>query len=114
MTKLSDYRFPNIFIVGNAGGGNESPAEILSGRNFNNLISVLVDSFDYILMEGASLNDYSDTKELVQYTDKVYAVFSADSTIKQLDKESIAYFKSLGKKFGGAILNRIDTKDLKL
>jgi polysaccharide biosynthesis transport protein len=111
---INPTRFKNIFIVGNAGGGAESPAEILSGRDFNNLIAVLVESFDYILMEGAALNDYSDTKELVQYADKVYAVFSAESAIKQLDKESILYFKSLGKKFGGAVLNRIETKDLKL
>ncbi|HYF67533.1 MAG TPA: hypothetical protein VD884_05320 [Ohtaekwangia sp.] len=111
---INPTKFKNIFIVGNAGGGNESPAEILSGRDFSNLIAVLVDSFDYILLEGAALNDYSDTKELVQYADKVFAVFSADSSIKQLDKESISYFKSLGKKFGGGILNRIDTKDMKL
>lgn len=111
---INPTRFKNIFIVGNAGGGAESPAEILSGRDFNNLISVLVESFDYILLEGAALNDFSDTKELVQYADKVYAVFSAESAIKQLDKESILYFKSLGKKFGGAVLNRINTKDLKL
>jgi Mrp family chromosome partitioning ATPase len=111
---INPTRFKNIFIVGNAGGGAESPAEILSGRDFNNLIAVLVESFDYILLEGAALNDFSDTKELVQYADKVYAVFSAESAIKQLDKESILYFKSLGKKFGGAVLNRIDTKDLKL
>jgi succinoglycan biosynthesis transport protein ExoP len=111
---INPTKYKNIFIVGNAGGGVESPAEILSGRDFTNLIAVLVDSFDYILMEGAALNDFSDTKELVQYADKVFAVFSADSSIKQLDKESISYFRSLGKKFGGAILNRISTKDLKL
>jgi polysaccharide biosynthesis transport protein len=111
---INPTKYKNIFIVGNAGGGNQSPAEILSGRDFSNLIAVLVDSFDYILMEGAALNDFSDTKELVEYADKVYAVFSADSSIKQLDRESISYFKSLGKKFGGAVLNRINTKDLKL
>lgn len=111
---INPTKYKNIFIVGNAGGGTDSPAEILSGRDFSNLIAVLIESFDYILMEGASLNDYSDTKELVQYADKVIAVFSSESTIKQLDRESISYFKSLGKKFGGVILNRIDTKDLKL
>jgi len=111
---INPTKYKNIFIVGNAGGGSESPAEILSGRDFDNLIAVLVESFDYILLEGAALNDYSDTKELVRYADKVFAVFSAESSIKQLDRESITYFKSLGKKFGGSILNRIDTKDLKL
>ncbi|HLT73962.1 MAG TPA: Wzz/FepE/Etk N-terminal domain-containing protein [Ohtaekwangia sp.] len=111
---INPTKYKNIFIVGNAGGGSESPAEILSGRDFKNLIEVLKESFDYILMEGAALNDFSDTKELVTFSDRVYAVFSADTTIKQLDRESIGYFRSLGKRFGGAILNRVNTKDLKL
>jgi polysaccharide biosynthesis transport protein len=111
---INPTKYKNIYIIGNGGGDSESPAEILSGRNFNNLISVLAESFDYILLEGASLNDYSDTKELVRYADKVVAVFSAESTIKQLDKESIAYFKSLGNKFGGSVLNKVSTKDMQL
>jgi polysaccharide biosynthesis transport protein len=111
---INPTKYKNIYIVGNAGGGTESPAEILSGRDFSNLITALSDSFDYILMEGAALNDYSDTKELVKYADKVVAVFSAESSVKQLDRETIYYLKSLGKKFGGAVLNRVDTKDLKL
>lgn len=111
---INPTKYKNIYIVGNSGGGSESPAEILSGRDFTNLVSMLADSFDYVLMEGAALNDYSDTKELVKYVDKVVAVFSAESSIKQFDRESIKYFKSLGKKFGGCVLNRVDTKDLKL
>ncbi len=111
---INPTKYKNIYIVGNSGGGSESPAEILSGRDFSQLISMLADSFDYVLMEGAALNDYSDTKELVKYADKVVAVFSAESSIKQFDRESIQYFKSLGKKFGGCVLNRVDTKDMKL
>jgi succinoglycan biosynthesis transport protein ExoP len=111
---INPTKYKNIFIVGNAGGGSESPAEILSGRDFSNLINALSDSFDYILLEGAALNDFSDTKELVRYADKVVAVFSAESAIKQLDRETIYYLKSLGKKFGGSVLNRVATQDLKL
>jgi len=111
---INPTKYKNIYIVGNSGGGSESPAEILSGRDFINLVSLLADSFDYVLMEGAALNDYSDTKELVRYADKVVAVFSAETSIRQLDREAIQYFKSLGKKFGGCVLNRVETKDLKL
>jgi succinoglycan biosynthesis transport protein ExoP len=111
---INPTKYKNIYIVGNSGGGSESPAEILSGRDFTNLVSLLADSFDYVLMEGAAMNDYSDTKELVKYADKVVAIFSAETSIRQLDKESIQYFKSLGKKFGGCVLNRVATKDLKL
>jgi succinoglycan biosynthesis transport protein ExoP len=111
---INPTKYKNIFIVGNAGGGNESPAEILSGRDFSNLITALSDSFDYILLEGAALNDFSDTKELVKYADKVVAIFSAETAIRQLDRETIYYLKSLGKKFGGAVLNRVASSDLKL
>lgn len=111
---INPTKYKNIYIVGNSGGGSESPAEILSGRDFANLIGALADSFDYILLEGASLNDYSDTKELVRYADKVISVFSAESSIKHLDRESIYYLKSIGKKFGGAVLNMVETKNMKL
>lgn len=111
---INPTKYKNIYIVGNSGGGSESPAEILSGRDFTNLVSILADSFDYVLMEGAAMNDYSDTKELLRYADKVVAVFSADSSIHQLDREAVHYFKSLGKKFGGCVLNRVETKDLRL
>jgi polysaccharide biosynthesis transport protein len=111
---INPTKYKNIYIVGNSGGGHESPAEILSGRDFGNLVSTLAESFDYVLLEGASLNEYSDTKELVKYSDKVVAVFSSEAPVKHLDRDSIQYFKSLGKKFGGAVLNRVDTKDFKL
>ncbi len=111
---INPTKYKNIFIIGNAGSGVDSPAEILSGRDFGNLIDVLKESFDYILMEGAALNQFSDTKELVTYADSVFAVFSADASIKQLDRESINYFKSLGRKYAGSVLNRVSTRDLKL
>lgn len=111
---INPTKYKNIYIVGNSGGGHESPAEILSGKDFSNLIKMLSDSFDYVLLEGAALNEYSDTKELVKYSDKVISVFSADSSIHTLDRESIQYFKSLGKKYGGSVLNKVYTKDMKL
>jgi len=105
--------YKNVFIVTNAGDGGASPAEILSGRDFKKLIDGFKANFDYIILEGGALNDYADTKELVQYVDKVITIFSAQSTILQNDRESIQYLSSLGNKFGGCILNRIDPKDFK-
>jgi len=110
---ISATRFPNIFLVGN-NGGSESPDEILSGKNFGDLISMLRTEYDYIFLEGPSLNDYSDSKELVKYVEKVIPVFSADSSIGQLDKESIEYLRSLDGKLAGAILNKVELKNLEL
>ena len=58
------------------------------------------------------MNNYSDTKELVDFVDKVVTIFAAESDIKQIDKDSIHFLKSLGGKFMGAILNKVNLKDL--
>jgi len=58
------------------------------------------------------MNNYSDTKELTQYVDKVIAVFGAENDIKTIDKESIDYLSNLGSKFMGAILNKMDLRNL--
>jgi succinoglycan biosynthesis transport protein ExoP len=93
---------------------SKSAAEILIEKDFGALITEIAPFYDYIFLEGASLNDFSDTKELEAYVESVIPVFSANSTIKQIDNESIEYLKSLGPKLFGAILNRVDTKNLKL
>ncbi len=110
---VTPTRFRNIFIIGN-NGGFESPDEILSGKNFSQLIDILSTEYDYIFLEGAALNDYSDTKELEKYVQKVIPVFSADTSIGQLDRESINYLRSLGNKLAGAILNKVELKNLKI
>ena len=68
--------------------------------------------FDYIFLEGPPLNDFSDAKELSHYVEGVIAVFSATEIIKQIDKESIKFFRELGDKFIGAILNMVDLKNV--
>src|SRR5690606_25325203 len=89
--------------------GLESPSEIFAGKDFRKMIGTLKERYDYIFMEGASLNDYSDTKELIEFVDGVIVVFSAQSTLKLVDRESIKYLKTLNGKFQGAVLNNIRT-----
>ena len=69
--------------------------------------------YDYILMEGAALNLYSDSQELIEYVDKIVPVFSSESVIKPLDKESIDFLKRINGKLGGAVLNMVDSSQLK-
>ena len=101
----------NVDIIGNR-GTSHSPSEFFAGRDFQNFINDLKDNYDYIFMEGASLNKYSDTRELVKFADKVVAVFSAESEIKDVDKESIDHLLSTEDKFLGSILNKIDIKNM--
>ena len=93
-------------------GNDLSPSEIFHGRRFEELLTTLRPRYDYIFLEGPSLNQYSDTKELADYCDKVVGVFASDKSIKQLDKVSIKYLKSIGNKYFGSILNKVDHEDL--
>jgi polysaccharide biosynthesis transport protein len=101
----------NIDIIGSS-TGSESPSEIFAGRDFTSMIASLRRMYDYIFMEGASLNDFSDTRELIQYADGMVAVFSAKSTLTASDRESIRYMKTLNGKFLGAVLNQVNKKDV--
>lgn len=85
-----------------------SPEEVLQKNNLLQNLQKISGQYDYILMEGASLNYHADTKELLKYADGVIAVFSAKSTIGQTDKESIRFLKSNKEKLVGAVLNGVE------
>ncbi len=110
---ISATNHKGINIIGNA-EGDSSPSEIFAGRDFRKMMNELSLNYDYIFLEGSALNNYSDTKELVEYVDKVIPVFSASSVVKQQDRESISYLKSLNGKLMGAVLNGVEMKELKV
>ena len=102
----------NIDIIGSS-NGTDSPSEIFAGRDFKGMLNRFSGLYDYILMEGAALNLYSDSQELIEYVDKIVPVFSSESVIKPLDKESIDFLKRINGKLGGAVLNMVDSSQLK-
>jgi uncharacterized protein involved in exopolysaccharide biosynthesis/Mrp family chromosome partitioning ATPase len=110
---LKDIGVGTVFAIG-AESGDYTPSEILPRENLLHHLHALTPEFDYIFLEGPPLNDFSDSKELVQYVDGVIVVFSAHHIIKQIDKESIGFFKELNGKFSGSILNMVDMKNIKV
>jgi Mrp family chromosome partitioning ATPase len=110
---ITETGVENVDIIG-CKGGDYTPSEILPKNHLLNYIPDLLKSYDYIFMEGAPLNGFTDTKELVQYADGVVAIFSATSVVKQSDKESIKFFHNLNGKFVGAILNKVEESDINL
>ena len=103
----TDIGLGSVFIVGSQ-GGDYTPSEILPRENLLHHLQELTTEYDYIFLEGPPLNDFSDSKELAKYVDGVIGVFSASHIIKQIDKQSIAFFKELNGKFTGAVLNMVD------
>ncbi|MEP6737474.1 MAG: hypothetical protein ABJA70_18260 [Chryseolinea sp.] len=108
---ISKTRFIGVDIIGNV-GGRDSPSEIMAGRDFKEMISNLSKQYDYVLMEGPALNDYSDSKELIDFADRVIPVFRADTALTNMDRESLKYLKSINGKLMGTILNNVNMKNL--
>ena len=108
-----DIGVGSVFAIGSE-GGDYTPSEILPRENLLHHLNELTAEFDYIFLEGPPLNDFSDSKELAQYVEGVIAVFSAQHIIKQIDKQSIVFFKELNGKFCGSILNMVDLKNVTL
>ena len=108
---INRTKFPGVDIIGNI-GANDSPSEIMAGRDFKQMIRNLSTRYDCVMMEGPALNDYSDSKELIDYADKVIPVFSASASLNHHDRESIKYFKSINGKLMGTVLNKVQFKYL--
>ena len=102
----------SVYAIG-CEGGDYTPSEILPKQNLLKQLRTLSTMYDYIFLEGPPLNDFSDSKELAEYVDGVIAIFSAQRTIKQIDQESIRFFKSMNGKFCGSILNMVEMENIK-
>lgn len=104
-------RISNIDIIG-CNEGNHTPSEILPHNNVLENLEKLSGQYDYIFIEGAALNTHADSKELSSYVEGIIAVFSARSSLRQSDRDSIDYLKSTGEKFAGAVLNNVEAENL--
>lgn len=89
----------------------KSPYEIFIAKQFNDCLRTLQEKYDYILMESASLNKYSDGRELADFAHKIILVFDAGKGLNNEDKANLNYVKSLGLKFLTSVLNKIDPKN---
>jgi succinoglycan biosynthesis transport protein ExoP len=102
----------SVYAIG-CEGGDYTPSEILPRQNLLKQLRTLITMYDYIFLEGPPLNDFSDSKELVEYVDGVIAIFSAQRIIKHIDQESIRFFRSMNGKFCGSVLNMVEMENIK-
>jgi polysaccharide biosynthesis transport protein len=104
-----DINVPSVSIIGNKGGQN-SPSELLAGINFRKKVYDLGKNYDFVFLEAACLNKYSDARELVDTVEKVIPVFDATTSVSQIDEDNIAFLKTLGNRVLGCVLNKANVK----
>ncbi len=108
---ISNTPLKGIDVIG-CRGGDFSPSEVCSTANFKELLAEVSSRYDYIMMEGASLNMYADSKELAMFADKVIPIFAANAQLESSDKPSIEYIKRLNGKYMGALINKVELENL--
>lgn len=99
-----------VDVIGNK-TSHLSPSEVIPVDDFRTLLKWLRNRYDYIIMEGSSLNDYSDTRELAHFADLVIPVFSAESAITEEDRDALHFLRALNGQLGPAILNRVSSEE---
>jgi len=87
--------------------GDYTPSEALFNLDMDIFMGMLKLEFDFVLIEGAALNDFADSQEIATYAEAMYTVFSAASTISHADDRALKFIQSVGEKNKGAILNRV-------
>jgi Mrp family chromosome partitioning ATPase/capsular polysaccharide biosynthesis protein len=107
----SSTKIPSVDIIG-CKETALSPDELLRENNLLENLSSVSQSYDYVFLEGAALNNHADTKELLKYADAVIVVFSAGSVIRQTDKDAIRFLKSNKEKLVGAVLNGVEKDNI--
>ncbi len=102
----------NTDIIG-CNEGNYTPSEILPKNNLLLNIHKIAQHYDFILIEGAALNNHADSKELSKFAEGIITVFSSKEVIREIDKESIQFLKNgTGNKLIGAVLNNVEEEYL--
>jgi polysaccharide biosynthesis transport protein len=101
----------NVDVIANT-DLHASPSELLGNEQFKAFLKDMGESYDYIFMEAAAMNEYSDARELAQFADKIIAVFNAGSIIKSNDQDSMEFLSGMNGKFAGSVLTEVDAKNM--
>lgn len=100
-----------LYIIG-CKEANITPAEALHNINMVEFFEYLKPTFDYVLIEGASLNNYADSREIAKNVEGIFTVFSADTSIQLVDQESLRFIADMKGKNHGVILNKVLTENI--
>lgn len=97
--------FKGVDFIG-CEGGNRTPEELFPDESLSSIIDNLRSKYDYIFLEGPALNQFADTKELLDYADQLIIVAAADRQISASDDRSVQYLQKQSDKFSGAVINK--------
>lgn len=99
------------YVIG-CKGGNTTPSEELYNLDMKAFLDSLKQEFDFVLIEGAAMNNFADSKEIAIYAEGVFTVFAADNRLSPTDYSSLKFITEHSAKNFGAILNKVNTDNI--
>ena len=106
------FELSDADVIGNLGGGR-SLTEVLAGTDFEQRIGEYARRYDYVLLESAAMDLYSDSRELAEHAGGIVCVLDAKHKVSATDRDSMAWLDAQAGKMIGYVLNRVDLKLLK-
>ena len=86
-----------------------NPAELLGSKRMRELLEILSERYEHIIIDGAPITGFADSRLLSRLVDGVLLVTSVGITQKTVLKNSLEEIRKVGGKILGTIVNRLDT-----
>lgn len=89
-TFISRTSNKNVHII-KSEAVSKTPEEVFAKSDFQQILKNLEERYDVILIEGAALNDFSDSRELIKYSKNLVCVYSGHDDYSNNDDESLEF-----------------------
>jgi capsular exopolysaccharide synthesis family protein len=96
---------PNLWVI-TGGGPLPSPSYLFDGDAIEIVLETLRDRYDYVILDGAPIRDYSDSCFLGSKVDGTIIVVEAGKTQKETARGTKRQLERYGAKVLGTVLNK--------
>jgi polysaccharide biosynthesis transport protein len=100
---------PGLLLMA-AGSGPENPAELLSSPGFKNLLTSLVGSYQWVIVDAPPVLAVTDAALVANEVGNVLFVIGVDMTTRAAAQTAIAELQRVQANILGAVLNRVNLK----
>lgn len=107
---INETDVPNLYIMF-AGTRVPNASELLSHENFEKLINVLKDIFDFVIVDTPPIGQVIDCAVIAPKLDGVLMVVDTTHNSYKLERRIKQQLEMAGAKILGVVLNRVDLQD---